>query len=78
MMSLFIMQGKVYCFLLFLQNQVFHNIDLAEYVPYYLTCVLTHWDRVMYTYISKITIIGSNNGLSPIPHQAIIWTNIGL
>ena len=24
------------------------------------------------------TIIGSDNGLSPVPHQAIIWTNAGL
>ena len=28
--------------------------------------------------ISKITIIGSDNGLSPGRHQAIFWTNAGI
>ena len=28
--------------------------------------------------VSKLTIIGSDNGLSPGRHQAIIWTNAGL
>ena len=27
--------------------------------------------------VSRLTIIGSNNGLSPDQHQAIIWTNAG-
>ena len=29
-------------------------------------------------YVSKLTIIGSDNGLSPDRRQAIIWTNAGL
>ena len=28
--------------------------------------------------VSKLTIIGSDNGLSPRQHQAIIWTNAGI
>ena len=32
---------------------------------------LTYW-------VSKLTIIGSDNGLSPDRRQAIIWTNAGL
>ena len=28
--------------------------------------------------VSKLTIIGSNNGLSPGRRQAIIWTNAGI
>ena len=32
----------------------------------------------MHIYISKLTIIGSNNGLSPVRRQAIIWTNAGI
>ena len=40
--------------------------------------VLTHWGRVMHICIVKITIIGSDNGLSPERHQAIIWTNAGI
>ena len=39
---------------------------------------LTHWGRVTHICVSKLTIIGSDNGLSPDPHQAIIWTNAGL
>ena len=37
--------------------------------------VLTHWGLVMHIWITKLTIIGSNNGLLPGRHQAIIWTN---
>ena len=39
---------------------------------------LTHWSRVMHICVSKQTIIGSDNGLSPSRHQAIIWTNAGI
>ena len=38
-------------------------------------CCLTHWGRAMHICISKLTIIGSDNGLSPPRHQAIIWTH---
>ena len=40
--------------------------------------LLTHWGRVMHICVSKLTIIGSDNGLSPGRHQAIIWTNAGI
>ena len=40
--------------------------------------VLTHWGRVMHICFSKLTIIGSDNGLSPGRRQAIIWTNAGI
>ena len=39
---------------------------------------LTHWGRVTHICVSKQTIIGSDNGLSPGRHQAIIWTNDGI
>ena len=39
---------------------------------------LTHWGRVTHICISKLTIIGSDNGLSPGQCQAIIWTNAGI
>ena len=35
---------------------------------------LTQWGRVTHICISKIASIGSDNGLSPGWHQAIIWT----
>ena len=40
--------------------------------------LLTHWGPVMHIWVSKLTIIGSNNGLSPGRGQAIIWTNAGI
>ena len=39
---------------------------------------LTQWGRVTHICVSKPTTIGSNNGLSPGRHQAIIWTNAGI
>ena len=39
---------------------------------------LTHWGRVTHICVSKLTIIGSDNGLSPDRSQAIILTNDGL
>ena len=40
--------------------------------------VLTHWGRVTHICVSKLTIIGSDNGLSPCRRQAIIRTNDGI
>ena len=40
--------------------------------------LLTHWGRETHICISKQTIIGSDNGLSPGRRQAIIWTNFGI
>ena len=37
--------------------------------------LLTHWGRVTHICVGKVTIIGSNNGLSPGRRKAIIWTN---
>ena len=34
-----------------------------------------HWGRVTHICVSKLTIIGSDNGLSPGRRHAIIWTN---
>ena len=43
-----------------------------------LFCVLTHWSRVTHICVSKLTSIGSDNGLSPNRRQAIIWTKAGI
>ena len=49
---------------------------------YSLTCAcsdeLTHWGRVTHICVSKLTITGPDNGLSPGRCQAIIWTNAGI
>ena len=39
---------------------------------------LTNWGRVTHIWVSKLTIIGSDNGLSHGRRQAIIWTNAGI
>ena len=48
----------------------------VQFLKRYL--LLTHWGRVMHICVSKQTIIGSDNGLSPGRRQAIIWTNAGI
>ena len=40
-----------------------------------MVSMFTHRGRVTHIFVRKITIIGSNSGLSPGRHQAIIWTN---
>ena len=39
---------------------------------------LTHWGRATHIYVGNLTIISSDNGLSPGRRQAIIWTNVGI
>ena len=39
---------------------------------------LTHWGRATHICIGKLTIIGSDNGLSPGRRHAIIWTIAGV
>ena len=45
-----------------------------------LSCMLnlTHWGRVTQICVSKLTIIASDNGLSPGRRQAIIWTSAAI
>ena len=40
--------------------------------------MLPHWGRVTHICVDKLTIIGSENGLSPGWRQAITWTNVGI
>ena len=39
---------------------------------------ITHWGRVTHICVGNLTIIGSDNGLSPGRRQAITWTNVGI
>ena len=39
---------------------------------------LTHWGRVTHIFVGNITIIGLDNGLSPVGRQAIILANSGI
>ena len=51
------------------------RIAMSE-IPIYLK--LTHWGRAMQMCVSKVTIIGSDNGMWPGRRGAIIWTNAGI
>ena len=51
----------------------FHDRVVAQF-----TDILTHWGRVKHKCVSSLYITGSDNGLSPGRHQAIIWTNAGI
>ena len=44
--------------------------SVLKFGPYH---TLTHWGWVTHIYVSKLTTIGSDNGLSPGQRQAIIW-----
>ena len=59
------------------QNNIFGSI-LRYWTQGTMQFALTHWGRVTHICVSKLTIIGSDNGLSPDRRQAIIWTNAGL
>ena len=39
---------------------------------------LTHWGRVTHICVGNLTIIDSDNGLSPGRRQAVIWTSAGI
>ena len=55
------------------------KIALLILLPYFPgTNGLTHWGRMTHICVSNLTIIGSDNGLSPGRRQAIIWTNVGI
>ena len=57
-------------------------VNKAVFLFYVQFCValyrlLTHWGHVTHICVSELTIIGSDNGLSPERRQAIIWTSAG-
>ena len=54
------------------------SVDKILCVFLFLVKYLTHWDQVMHMCVSRLTIIGSDNDLSPGRCQAITWTNAGI
>ena len=68
-------------------NQVLHglypkeNVDdvlLGHWGNKMIYVLLTHWGRVTHICVGNLTLIGSDNGLSPDRRQAIIWSNAGI
>ena len=56
-----------------------HYVIMPFYGTYFVSSkLLTHWGRVTPICVSKLIIIGSDNGLSPGRRQAIIWTSAGI
>ena len=56
-----------------------HTFAIAKFVQMCNSVLhLTHWGRVTHICVSKLTIIDSDNGLSPDRRQAIIWINAGI
>ena len=47
-------------------------------ISYQKAMFKTHWGRVTHICVDILTIIGSDNGLSPGRHQAINWINAGV
>ena len=55
-----------------------HYEYLTKIIWFYIEMLLIHWGWVTHIFVGKLTIIGSDNGLSPGRHQAIIWNNVGM
>ena len=65
-----------YC--LYIEEAPCFSLAILLLIGWVGTSFLTHWGRVTHICISKLTIIGSDNGLTPDRHQAIIRTNVDL
>ena len=57
---------------------IYHQHPSEKKRIFPLNNFLTHWGQVMHICVCNLTIIGSDNGLSPGRRQAIIWTNAGI
>ena len=55
-----------------------HMAQVFEILPHGRQEYAYHWGRVTHICVGKLTIIGSDNGLSPRRRQAIIWTSAGI
>ena len=51
---------------------------MADYNFNNVQYILTHWGRATHICVGNLSIIGSDNGMSPYRRQAIIWTNAGI
>ena len=67
---------RFHCLISFLESRNKELLWISSVKKMFLP--LTHWGRVTHICVSKLTIIGSDNGLSPGRRQAIIWTSAGI
>ena len=77
---LFVQKYSVYFNNTYIIEKKISFITYSHFRSYHmwLVLLLTHWGRVMHICISKLTTIGSDNGLAPDRRPAIIWTNAGI
>ena len=61
-----------------LHNYTFLQRKSELHWKYGLIFTLTHWGRVTHICVVDLTIIASDNDLSPGRRQAIIWTSAGI
>ena len=54
------------------------SIDYLEVIVIRNYHILTHWGQVTHICVGNLTIIGSDNGLSPGRRQTITWTKVGI
>ena len=54
------------------------STEFRSMIEIYITYFLTHWGRVTLICVGRLTMIGSDNGLSPGRRHVIIWTNAGI
>ena len=59
-------------------ERVDRTVERAQWPLTKQAAGLTHWGRVTHICVSELSIIGSDNDLSPDRRQAIIWTNAGI
>ena len=58
--------------------RIFHIVGIILCLWNSTVASLTHWGQVMHICVSKLPIIGSYNGVSPVRRQAITWTKVGI
>ena len=56
----------------------YSDITWASCCPNSPAIGLINWGRATHICVSKLTVIASDNGLSPGRRQAIIWNNVGI
>ena len=63
-----------------MQRFLFHYVNQPNWQLLVNLCVSTliDWGRVTHIFIGNLTIIGSDNCLSPGRRHAIIWTDAGI
>ena len=59
-------------------NMSFDILLWVKFTYHFEQLILTHWGRVTDIWVSKLTIIGSDNCLLPERRQANIWINAGI